>query len=117
MTLQDKIDTYIEDFFEYDDSEPIIDLTSPKTFCLAALFGLFCGAMIGVGYHIIFSSLDCSNTIHLTSGFTQVCFPNQWAEHKLTIMIVTLLAGVLTGASPTIIKMINAYREDNDAPH
>jgi hypothetical protein len=97
------IDTALDEFAEMD--EPIIDLTEPKTFVAACAIAILCGVMIGIGYYMVFNWVDCTPVV----AQRQICFPNEYGNHKLVVMIVTMIAGILTGASPAIYKFIRNY--------
>jgi len=85
-------------------------LTDSKTFAVVGCIAILLGCMIGIGYLVVFNSIDCTNPM----DGKVICFPNEFANHKLIVMIVTLVAGVLTGASPYIIKRYWKYNEEDD---
>lgn len=92
------IDNLLDDFAESPDA--VIDLTDSKTFAVAGVIAILLGCMIGIGYLVVFNSVDCT----LTAAGKVACMPNLFAEHKLEVLIVTLVVGILTGMSPYFIK-------------
>ena len=111
MALPEDVGEAFDTFIDND--TPLIDLTEPKTFTIAVCVAILLGVMIGFGYNVVFTSIDCTNPL---SGKV-ICFPNEYADHKLEIVIVTLIAGVLAGASPYLIrKYVLATRENDEIP-
>lgn len=98
-TQMKQIDELIDEFVEYD--EPLYDITAPRTFAIAIPIAILCGVAIGFGYHLVFNSIECYTAIQ----GQWFCLPNEFSRYKIHIMIVTLIAGVLTGAFPYAAKL------------
>lgn len=103
---QEIIASALDAFAEND--MPVIDLTEPKTFCVAALLAIIFGIIIGFGYNVVFTSVDCTNPAFQKA----ICLPNQYADHKLAIVIVTVIAGVLTGIAPFVIRKFMIHERE-----
>jgi hypothetical protein len=106
------LETALDEFADAPDA--MIDLTDPKTFAAAGVIAILLGFMIGIGYLVVFNSVDCVTPF---AGKT-ICFPNTYGQNKLTVVAVTVIAGILTGVSPYVIKHVRRYymekHEEND---
>lgn len=110
MPLIDDLETAYNDFITHPDA---IDITTPKTLAVASVIATLLGVFIGLGYWMVFNSLDCV-------AVTGACFPNPYAEHKLVIIAITVIIGIAGGVSIPFLKWLhnNAFRpskNDDDA--